>query len=115
MTMNQTNYGLKAKEDIGDYFVYFSLKNLVERLRQQSYGTIFDTITTKTFRDTICVNPPQSLIGEFENRILPIMDAILNNQQQSRTLAELRDTLLPKLISGEVRVPEAEETMAGIL
>ncbi|HQE93476.1 MAG TPA: restriction endonuclease subunit S [Anaerolineae bacterium] len=106
MTMNQTNYGLKAKKGVGDYFVYFSLKNLVERLRQQSYGTIFDTITTKTFRDTICIQPPHNLISAFENQIYPIMDATLNNQHQSRTLAELRDTLLPKLISGEVRVPE---------
>jgi type I restriction enzyme S subunit len=105
MTMNQTNYGLKAKESVGDYFVYFSLKNLVERLRQQSYGTIFDTITTQTFQNTVCIYPPHSLIGKFEELLLPIMDAILNNQRQSRTLAALRDTLLPKLISGELRVP----------
>ena len=98
MCMNQTNYGLKAKEGVGDYFVYFTLKNMVEQLRQQSYGTIFDTITTTTFRNSTCTQPPIELITRFEDFITPLMDSILNNQTQSRTLAELRDTLLPRLM-----------------
>ncbi len=106
MTMNQTNYGLKAKEGIGDYFVYFTLKNMVDQLHQQSYGTIFDTITTRTFRETVCIQPPMELILHFERKVTPLMDAILNNQEQSRTLASLRDTLLPKLMRGEVRTAD---------
>ncbi len=104
MTMNQTNYGLKAKESIGDYFVYFSLSEMVEQLRQQSYGTIFDTITTKTFQSALCAQPSIGVIQEFEDQVAPLMDAILNNQKESRTLGSLRDTLLPKLLSGEVSV-----------
>ncbi|MBI5290527.1 MAG: restriction endonuclease subunit S [Chloroflexi bacterium] len=98
MTMNQTNYGLKAKDGVGDYFVYFMLKHLVEQLRQQSYGTIFDTITTKTFQNTTCVQPPKTIIRKFEDKVTPFMDAVLNNQKISRTLATLRDALLPKLL-----------------
>jgi type I restriction enzyme S subunit len=41
----------------------------------------------------------------------PLLDRFLLNERQSRTLADLRDTLLPKLISGEIHVPEAEETL----
>jgi type I restriction enzyme S subunit len=104
MTMNQTNYGLKAKKGIGDYFVYFTLSEMVEQLKQQSYGTIFDTITTKTFQSAQCVQPPLDVVQRFENQVTPLMDAILNNQEQSRTLASLRDTLLPKLMRGELRV-----------
>jgi type I restriction enzyme S subunit len=80
MAMNQTNYGLKAKDQLGDYFVYFMLKNLVEQLRQQSYGTIFDTITTKTFSNTTCVKPPRIIISKFENQAAPFMDVVLNSQ-----------------------------------
>jgi type I restriction enzyme, S subunit len=104
MAMNQTNYGLKAKDGVGDYFVFFTLKNMVEQLRQQSYGTIFDTITTRTFRDSLCAQPPVELIRKFEREVSPFMDAILNNQEQSQTLANLRDTLLPKLMRGEMRI-----------
>ena len=109
MTMNQTNYGLKAKEGIGDYFVYFALSEMIDQLKQQSYGTIFDTITTKTFYSLLCPRPSLDVIQQFEERVAPLMDTILNNQQQSRTLAALRDALLPKLIRGEIRVKDAEK------
>jgi type I restriction enzyme S subunit len=104
MTMNQTNYGLKAKEGIGDYFVFFTLSEMVEQLKQQSYGTIFDTITTKTFQNALCAQPSVDVIQKFEGKVTPMMDAILNNQKESRTLASLRDSLLPRLMQGEVRV-----------
>jgi type I restriction enzyme S subunit len=109
MTMNQTNYGLKAKEGVGDYFVYFTLSEMVEQLKQQSYGTIFDTITTKTFRSALCAQPPIDAIQKLEDQVTPLMDAILNNQRESRTLASLRDSLLPKLMRGEVRVKDVEK------
>jgi type I restriction enzyme, S subunit len=112
MAMNQTNYGLKAKAGVGDYFVYFALASLVGLLQQQSYGTIFDTVTTKTFQGTSIVHPTPSVILRFEQLVTPLMDRILLNLQQARTLAALRDALLPRLISGELRVPDAERFIA---
>ena len=107
MAMNQTNYGLKAKPGVGDFFVFFSLVNLVTLLQQQAYGTIFDTVTTKTFQSAAVVHPNHSLLLHFEQQVTPLMDRIWLNLKQSRTLAALRDTLLPKLLSGEVRVGDA--------
>ncbi len=104
MAMNQTNYGLRGKTGIGDYFTFFSLGNLVSLLQQHSYGTIFDTITRKTFNSALVVCPSIDLLREFESKVSPLMDMVLSNQEESRTLAEMRDTLLPRLISGEVRV-----------
>jgi type I restriction enzyme S subunit len=104
MTMNQTNYGLKAKDGVGDYFIYFTLSEMVEQLKQQSYGTIFDTITTKTFQSALCAQPSIDVIQKFEGQVAPLIDAILNNQKEARTLGSLRDSLLPKLMRGEVRV-----------
>ncbi len=107
MAMNQTNYGLKAKAGVGDFFVFFSLVSLVTLLKKQAYGTIFDTVTTKTFQSAAVVHPNRSLLLHFEQRVTPLMDRILLNLEQSRALAALRDALLPKLISGEVRVGDA--------
>lgn len=76
MAMNQTNYGLKAKEGVGDYFVYFTLSEMVGQLKQQSYGTIFDTITTKTFQSALCAHPSLDVIQKFEETVTPIMNAI---------------------------------------
>ncbi len=104
MAMNQTNYGLKGKNGIGDYFIFLTLSNMIEELHQQSYGTIFDTITTKTFQSVFCPQPSLEKINEFENQVKPIMDAILNNEIESRTLASIRDILLPKIISGRISI-----------
>ena len=49
--------------------------------------------------------PPDSLAAEFTATIRPMIDRIIANIHESRTLAELRDALLPKLLSGELRVP----------
>jgi type I restriction enzyme S subunit len=53
--------------------------------------------------------PPPIVAATFGRLVLPLVDAIRNNILQSRTLAQLRDTMLPKLISGQLRVPEVEE------
>ena len=104
MTINQTNYGLKAKSEGEDFFVFFSVSNLVNQMKIHSYGTVFDTITTKTFKDLKIPIPPESMIKPFNNKVGSIMNQISHNLYESHTLARIRDTLLPKLMSGEVRV-----------
>jgi type I restriction enzyme S subunit len=52
--------------------------------------------------------PPSNLISAFDKQIKPLADKVNNNYEQSRTLAAIRDTLLPKLLSGEIRVKDAE-------
>jgi type I restriction enzyme S subunit len=105
MAINQTNYGFKAKSGYSDFFVFFSISSLVTEMKARSYGTIFDTITTKTFEDMKIPIPPTSVITSFEGRIDHIMARILVNLQESHTLAAIRDALLPKLMSGTIRVP----------
>ncbi|MCO6062681.1 restriction endonuclease subunit S, partial [Pseudomonas sp. MOB-449] len=48
------------------------------------------------------------VLAEFTKRASPIFESIAANDRQINLLAEIRDTLLPKLISGEIRLPEAE-------
>jgi type I restriction enzyme S subunit len=55
--------------------------------------------------------PPESIVGAFNELVAPLLQMIVANAHESRTLAEVRDTLLPKLISGEIRVAEAERAM----
>ena len=51
--------------------------------------------------------PPPKLLDGMNRTLAPLIEMIVANNVQSRTLAALRDTLLPKLISGEIRVPDA--------
>jgi type I restriction enzyme S subunit len=59
--------------------------------------------------------PPSSVLECFDAQIVPIFDLMHANSEESRDLATLRDTLLPKLLSGEVRVSEAEERLAEMM
>jgi type I restriction enzyme S subunit len=115
MAINQTNYGLRSKVRGGDYFVFFSLANLVSWLQQNSYGTIFDTITTSTFEQSRVVYPGSAVVSGFDDAVAPLFERMRGSLYQSRTLAALRDALLPKLIAGEMRVADAERVVARCL
>ena len=106
MAMNQSCYGLRGKAG-DDYFPYFSTFRLVETLKQSTHGSVFDTITRDTLAGVIVTYPEQRIIKAFESLLAPVMRRIRTNLQQAQTLATLRDTLLPRLISGQLRLPEA--------
>jgi len=74
-----------------------------------AYGSVFDTITTNTFKGLEITIPSEEEIQSFEKKVKEYFFKILNNQTQIRTLTALRDTLLPKLMSGEVRVTNSWE------
>lgn len=104
MAFSQSNYGVKPKYNECFFFTYLLISFSVDELQSAAYGSVFDTITTNTFR-SIKINLPEgNVIKDFEKNIKPYFNKILNNQTQIRTLTNLRDTLLPKLMSGEVRV-----------
>jgi type I restriction enzyme S subunit len=52
--------------------------------------------------------PPRQILDQFDAKARPLLDAIFANTEEGTTLAQLRDTLLPKLISGDLRIADAE-------
>lgn len=105
MAMNQSCYALKGKDDINQYFVYMLTKSIIDNLAQHAHGSVFSTITTDTFKKFKVIKPDINLINEFGKCVEPIFEKLYSNTLESRTLSLLRDTLLPKLMSGELRVP----------
>lgn len=111
MAMNQSCYGLRGKA--GDaYFTYLSTARLIRQLQQRAHGSVFDTITQETFSGVSLSYPPTEIILKFDATVEPLMLRIRENLYQAQTLAALRDTLLPRLISGQLRLPEAESLLA---
>lgn len=110
MAMNQSCYGLRGKA--GDaYFTYFSTTRLVSQLQQRAHGSVFDTITQETFSGVSLSYPSAAAISAFDNTVAGMMEKIRENLIQAQTLAALRDTLLPRLISGQLRLPQAEAVL----
>ena len=108
MAMNQSCYGVTGKGKIGPVFNYLNLKRTVEKLKRHTHGAVFDTITQSTFETVKVSCPPDVLLAEFEELATPAFHKIKANVKESITLRKLRDTLLPRLMSGELRIPDAE-------
>jgi type I restriction enzyme S subunit len=109
MAMNQSCYGLRPRNGARGFFTYFATRELVTRLQQHAHGSVFDTITRDTLAGVVVVEPPSALIRHFEVQAAPMLERIRTDLLCSVSLAALRDTLLPKLISGELRVKDPEK------
>jgi type I restriction enzyme S subunit len=106
MAFSQSNYGVLPKIDGCYYFTYLLIAFIVDELKSAAYGSIFDTITTNTFREQKIVLPEKDKILFFEKEIKYYFEKIYNNSLQIRTLSRMRNTLLPKLMSGEVKIKQ---------
>lgn len=104
MAMNQSCYGILGARGIGDYFNYYNLNEAVDELKRNTHGAVFDTITQTTFDTVFCVNPCIGAMRSFDQQVQPLLETIRHNVIQAQSLATLRDTLLPKLLSGELSV-----------
>jgi type I restriction enzyme S subunit len=109
MAMNQSCYGIQGKNGENNYFIYFTVRRQVSDLQRSGHGSVFNTITRDTFKTIRIAYPPTNLTISYEEIVHPLMESVLANLHENVTLASLRDTLLPKLISGELRVPHPEE------
>ena len=108
MAMNQSCYGIRGIDGISDTFIYYSIYLQVTDLQQKSHGSIFSSITRDTFKSIQMPFSNAPLTVAFDQIVKPYFDKILANSIQAKALTNLRDTLLPKLLSGELRIPEAE-------
>jgi type I restriction enzyme, S subunit len=106
MAMNQTCYGLCSKVGV-PFALYCHARHFIERLVQGGHGSIFDTITTSTFEATDVLLAPKDVQVAFDEQVTPLFRRVLANLHESCTLTALRDALLPKLLSGDLRVAAA--------
>ena len=104
MAMNQSCYALKMKENDAPYYLFFALDNEIKALQTMANGGVFNTIIGKTFDSINIQIPKDPLIYGFEETVRPFMEQIKNKLQANSKLVEARDRLLPKLMSGEVKV-----------
>lgn len=86
-------------------YTYFKMRSLMDDIKQfNNEGTIFGSISKTDFEALSITIPQKSIVDKFQNEVKPIDDKIIKNSIQIHTLEKLRDILLPKLMSGEVRV-----------
>jgi type I restriction enzyme S subunit len=101
MAMNQTNYAICPASNIDVITLFLITKQLINSLRNKANGAVFDAITTRDFDGEKVTIAPQGVMDTFSSVVHPIYESILQNEMKNASLSQLRDSLLPKLMSGD--------------
>lgn len=87
-------------------FLFYSLKNFFTEDDKIGDGTVYGSVNKTELENLKFIIPCKEVIDNFNDLVKDIDSKYLNNYKENQTLTQLRDTLLPKLISGEVRLKE---------
>ena len=115
VAVNQGFIALKCDGRLSKEFVWQWLHAFMEDIKGNANGSTFQEISKKNFRPIPVVVPSEELRQAFDAIVSPMLERIIANERESRTLAQTRDLLLPRLMSGELRVAEAEKIVEEAL
>ena len=106
---NQQINSIIPKEGISVYYIYLLMQTLAETINKlgQSGSTIVNLNKTQFGKIQVMI-PSKRVLQDFDSLCRPLFDTILSNQKENINLSELRDTLLPKLMSGELDVSDID-------
>ena len=110
---NQSVVAILASQEFPTEYIYHWIKENIEKLVASQTGGAQQHINKGNVEELFMLCPNQLVVSAFTELVRPMFDAICANLHESSDLAALRDTLLPKLLSGEVSVPAAEELIAA--
>lgn len=102
--LNQRVCVFENKRPKGKAFLYFSIKPLLDVVEKTQVATTVIHIGKKNFDKFQITLPTEEILDKFDELTEPILDQIVANRLENRRLAELRDTLLPKLMNGEISI-----------
>ena len=102
VAINQGFIAMKPREGVPNLFLLMWARLAHEEILSHANGSTFLEISKANFRPIPVVAPPAAVLGALDRLAGPFHRRIVANQHESRTLGALRDTLLPKLLSGEM-------------
>ena len=103
ISINQGYIAIQGKI-VSNIFMLFWLKDNINTVKSKANGSTFQEISKTNFRDIDAIIPLNGILKKFDEFVSPIFEKIVETVYQIRTLTQLRDTLLPKLMSGAVKV-----------
>lgn len=112
--INQGFIAMKCNGALPNVFVLFWCRENMDVILGNANGSTFQEISKSNFRPIPVIVPPELILNAFRERTGPLYRHIVENERESRSLAQLRDTLLPKLISGELRIKDAEKFLEDV-
>lgn len=103
-----TNQGFKSvvPKFAGTCYIYFLLKHLTPEIENKSTGSTFKEASGSLMKSLAVIIPEKQILDEFELKVKSIFDLQEAKEDENQRLSSLRDTLLPKLMSGEIELDD---------
>lgn len=108
VAINQGYIAIVCDKIVSNYFIFLWCRANMETIENAGNGSVFQEISKSSFKGLEIIIPSVEKLGRFDKIVSLLFQKIKSNQIQIRTLTQTRDTLLPKLMSGEVRVKLSE-------
>lgn len=106
------HFKLNDESSISTEFVYLYLKQF-DFSTYSSTSSIADAVNSNTVKNTPILLPRNSILSMFDKKVSSIFQDLKNRERETRQLVELRDALLPKLLSGEIPITESLTDLQG--
>lgn len=108
--INQRVGIIRCNKNLGYSYVYTmsNLKHFINDIRSRANSGVQVNLTTKGICDTLVLVPDDNTLNKFQQIAEPLYEKIFNNNNENETLEQLRDTLLPKLMNGEIDLDKIE-------
>jgi type I restriction enzyme S subunit len=104
VAINQGYIAMKCEGELTSEYVIQWAESVMEEIKQRSSGTTFAEISKKNFKLISVLVPEEGVMKAYTDLVADLYGKITETLQETRTLTDLRDTLLPKLLSGELAV-----------
>ena len=114
ISINQGFIAIVCNKSIPNSYVLYLLESNMDKIKMSSGGSTFSEISKRNFRPIKILLPNKDLLVKFNEIIEPIVDKMTRLQREVTTLSSLRDALLPKLISGELRIKDFERFLGKV-
>ena len=114
VAINQGFIGMICDKRVSNVFAWLWTLENMEAILAKANGSTFQEISKGNFRPLPVVVPSEPVLRAFDAIAKPLYDRIAKNERESRTLAQTRDLLLPRLMSGELRVAETERLVGEV-
>ncbi len=108
ISINQGFIAMVCDKKLSNYYVLYWLTYAMDEIKNRAAGTTFSEISKSAFRPIKLLLPDKEIRKKFDSIVQPIVNNLIENEIEIQTLQQTRNTLLPKLLSGELDVSEVE-------
>ncbi|MDI3636295.1 restriction endonuclease subunit S [Pseudomonas aeruginosa] len=115
LAVNQGYIAMLPGGKLPPLYLLFWCREKMEVIKGRANGSTFMEISKKAFRPIPVLVPSAAVLEAFADIADPLFEHLVKNERQAQILTQLRDTLLPRMISGQLRLPEAETLLESAL